>query len=49
MRDVRSIGVSVIAVAVNAIALYKFGVTVWLIPVLMTTVLLALEATPDPS
>jgi hypothetical protein len=49
MRDVGSIGVTVIAVGVNAIALYKFGVSVLLIPVLMTTVLLALEATPDPS
>ena len=49
MRDVRSIGATVIAVAVNAIALYRFGVSVLLIPVLMTSVLLALEATPDPS
>jgi hypothetical protein len=49
MRDIRSIGISAMAVAVNAVAFYKFGISIWLIPVLMTTVLLALEATPDPS
>ena len=49
MRDFRSIGVFVIAIAVNAAVLFKLGFGVWSIPMLVTTVLLALEATPDPT
>jgi hypothetical protein len=49
MRDIRSIGVFGIAVAINVVVWHKLGVSIWLIPLLMTSGLLALEATPDPS
>ena len=49
MRDYRSVGVFVIAIAVNAAVLSKMGFGVWTLPMLVTTVLLALEATPDPA
>jgi hypothetical protein len=49
MRDFRSIGVFVIAIAVNVAVLSKLGLGVWSIPMLVTTLLLALEATPDPT
>jgi hypothetical protein len=39
----------VIAIAVNAAVFSKLGFGVWSIPMLITTLLLALEATPDPS
>ena len=49
MRDIRSIGVAIIVVAVNAIIFYRLGFTAGVLPVVMTSLLLALEATPDPS
>ena len=47
MRSVNSVGVTVIAIVVNAVALHKLGFTLWMLPVLLTSILLALEATSD--
>lgn len=49
MRDIRSIGVAIVAVAVNAVLFYKFGFRALAVPMMMTSLLLALEVTPDPS
>lgn len=49
MRDIRSIGVTAIVVVVNAVAFYRFGFSALAVPMLLTSLLLALETTPDPS
>jgi hypothetical protein len=45
----RTVEPAVIALAVNARAFYSMGVHALIFPVLMASVLLALEATPDAS
>jgi hypothetical protein len=49
MRDIRSIGVGIVVVALNALAMFELGFSVWMLPLLMTSLLLVLEATPDPA
>ena len=49
MRDYRAVGVFVIVVAVNAAVLAKTGFGFLTLPMLISTLLLALEATPDPT
>jgi hypothetical protein len=49
MRDFRTVGVFVIAIAVNVLVVSKMGFGVLTLPMLVTTLLLALEATPDPA
>ena len=49
MRDMKSVSFAVVVVAVNAVVFHKVGISGLMIPMILTSLLLALEFTPDPA